>query len=47
MMNQKFWQKIVNAFINNENFFNGFIIGFLIGGICGIVILDLVIKGIL
>jgi hypothetical protein len=30
-----------------ENYVNGFILGFFIGGISGIIILNLVIKGIL
>jgi len=32
---------------NNEKFWNGFIVGFGFGGVIGIVILDLVQKGII
>jgi hypothetical protein len=31
----------------NEKFWNGFLMGFIIGGIVGIIILDLVHRGIL
>jgi hypothetical protein len=46
-MNQKFCQKMVNAFQNNENSLKSIICWFLIGGMCAIVILDLVTQGIL
>jgi hypothetical protein len=33
--------------MKNQRFFNGFMLGFFLGGIIGIIIHDLVIKGIL
>jgi len=33
--------------MRNEEYFKGFILGFLIGGLVGIIVLDLVQKGIL
>jgi hypothetical protein len=33
--------------MKNENYWNGFLLGFFIGGIVGITMLTLVIKGIL
>ena len=33
--------------MKNEQYWNGFIFGFFVGGIIGIVIYDLVIKGII
>ncbi len=36
-----------NNGMKNEKYWNGFILGFLIGGIVGIIVLDLVQRGIL
>jgi hypothetical protein len=33
--------------MNKENFFNGFLLGFFVGGILGIIIYELVLQGIL
>ncbi len=33
--------------MKNENWWNGFLVGFIIGGVVGIIILDLVQRGIL
>jgi hypothetical protein len=37
----------MNKVMKNEKWWNGFLLGFFIGGISGIVILDLVQRGIL
>ena len=37
----------IKKVMKNENWWNGFILGFTIGGIVGIIILDLVQKGVI
>jgi hypothetical protein len=45
-MRSKVAQRILDR-MENEKWWNGFLVGFFIGGIVGIIVLDLVQRGIL